>query len=254
MLRVTLRFYGELNDFLLPDRRQRLVELSLGRRASVKDLIESLGVPHPEVDLVLADGEPIGFGHLARDGERIAVYPAFRSLDVAEVSLVRPPPLPEARFLLDGHLGKLAVGLRMLGFDAAYSAEADDADLARASAEQGRILLTRDRGLLKRGIVAHGYLVRGDDPEHQLTEVLARLDLADKARPFRRCLRCNGTLEPVEKAAVLDRLEPKTRRYYHEFRICRGCGRIYWKGSHHGRMERRVRDLLRGHGAPDHPA
>jgi uncharacterized protein with PIN domain len=153
------------------------------------------------------------------------------------VSRVRPPALAEPRFLLDTHLGKLAAHLRLLGFDTAYTNDASDPELARRSRAEGRILLTRDRGLLKRSSVVHGYHVWETDPERQVVEVVQRFALLDKARPFSRCTRCNGRVEPVAKAQVLDALEPKTRLYYDEFGRCQGCGRVYWKGSHYERIQ-----------------
>ena len=241
---IRVRFYAELNDFLPPDRRQRELTLPLDRRTSVKDLVESLGVPHTEVDLIVADGEPVGFSHIVREGESIAVYPRFTAIDVAPLPSLREPE-PAPRFVLDAHLGKLAAYLRLLGFDALYSNGYDDAELARIAAAEGRILLTRDLGLLKRRTVAHGCYVRETDPERQVAEVLRRYDLAGSVQPFRRCMRCNGRTEPVPKEEIEDRLEPLTRRYYDEFRICAECGRIYWKGSHFGRMQALVERLLR---------
>ena len=244
--RVAVRCYAALNDFLPPARRQVTFDHAFAGRPAVKDLIEALGVPHPEVDLILADGSPVDFAHPVRDGERISVYPRFASLDVAPLALARPPDLPEARFVLDTHLGKLASYLRLLGFDTLYGTDCDDDTLARLAAGEARILLTRDRGLLKRGAVTHGYYVRATDPERQLVEVLRRFDLAGALAPFRRCLRCNGLLTPVRKEEVAERLPPKTRQYYDEFQRCQACGRIYWPGSHYRRMRRFVERVRQG--------
>lgn len=244
MAGVTIRFYAELNDFLPRGRRQVAFAMPLERQASVKDLVESLGVPHTEVDLILVNGESVDFSYRVRDGDFISVYPVFEALDVGPLVRLRPRPLREPRFVLDAHLGKLALYLRMLGFDTLYRNDYADEELARVSSEEHRILLTRDLGLLKRSIVTHGYHVREDDPERQVVEVVRRFDLAGLAQPFGRCLRCNGELEAVEKAAVEHRLEPKTRLYYDEFRACRSCGRLYWKGSHHDHMRERVERLL----------
>jgi uncharacterized protein with PIN domain len=245
MLRISIRFYAELGDFLPPDRRGVTIEYALNEHASVKHVIEALGVPHTEVDLVLVNGESVDFSYLVQDGDRISVYPVFESLDIAPLVRVRPRPLREPRFVLDTHLGKLAAYLRMLGFDTLYRNDYGDETLARLSHGERRILLTRDRGLLKRSIVTHGYHVRETSPERQLVEILRRFDLFRLIAPFRRCMRCNGLLEPVRKDAIADRLEPKTRRYYDEFAICRTCDRIYWKGSHYRDMHRRIEQLLR---------
>lgn len=244
MIEVSLRFYAELNDFLPHAKRQSTFVHRLKERAAVKDVIEALGVPHPEVDLILVNGESVDFSYLVQDGDRISVYPVFEAIDITPLTRVRPRPLREPRFVVDTHLGKLAVYLRMLGFDTAYRNDWNDTMLAHLSQSEQRILLTRDRGLLKRSMVTHGYHVRETQPEHQLAEVVRRFDLFQLLAPFRRCLRCNGVLAPVAKAAIIDRLPPKTRQYYHKFHICQGCHKVYWKGSHYQRMEQLIQRLL----------
>lgn len=244
MKQASFRFYAELNDFLPPPRRQVTFRHTFDGRVSVKDMIESLGAPHTEVDVILVDGRSVDFDYLVQDGDRISVYPVFESLDVAPLVRVRPEPLREPRFVLDTHLGKLASYLRMLGFDTRYRNDFEDAELARISSQERRILLTRDRGLLKRSVVTHGYCVRQTQPRRQLLEVLRRFDLFGAVQPFRRCIRCNGLLEPVDKAAIQHRLPPRTREYYDEFRICRACDQIYWRGSHYQRMEQFIQGVL----------
>ncbi|MDW8355295.1 MAG: Mut7-C RNAse domain-containing protein [Bryobacterales bacterium] len=238
------RFYAELNDFLPPERRMREFEYSFSGRQSVKHLIEAAGVPHTEVDLVLANGEPVDFGYLVEGGDRISVYPVFEAFDIAGVTRVRPQPLRQARFVLDGHLGRLAAYLRMLGFDTVHERDSTDDELARCASEQRRILLTRDRELLKRSAVTHGYYVRQTQPRAQLVEVLRRFDLAGAVKPFVRCLRCNELLEEARKEEVWDHLPPRSREHYREFWRCPGCGRVYWGGSHYRRMERLVEQAL----------
>lgn len=241
---VTVRFYAELNDFLPRERRQVPITYPLARRTSIKDLIESLGVPHTEVDLLLANGESVGFDYLVQPGDRISVYPVFESLDISPLVRVRPSPLREPRFILDTHLGKLAGYLRLLGFDTLYRNNYDDATLARISADERRILLTQDRGLLKRSAVTHGYYVRAASPVEQVREVVRRFDLAGLIQPFSRCLRCNGRLRPVPKAAVLERLPPRTRQEYEEFWLCERCDRVYWQGSHYDRLRALIAELV----------
>jgi uncharacterized protein with PIN domain len=236
MATATFRFYAELNDFLPRERRRRPFVYSFERRAAIKDVIEALGVPHTEIDLILVNGLPIGFAHILADGERVSVYPVFEALDISPLGCLRPRPPRPPRFVLDAHLGTLARYLRLLGFDTSYRNDYGDEELAAISATERRVLLTRDRGLLKRRIVAHGMFVRDDDPREQIKDVVARLDLAELARPFSRCARCNGLLAPVEKSAIEDRLEPNTRCYYYRFLRCGGCGKIYWKGSHFRRL------------------
>ncbi|RMG93369.1 MAG: twitching motility protein PilT [Chloroflexi bacterium] len=235
------RFYAELNDFLPVYRRQVSFTYAFQEPVSVKHLIEALGVPHTEVEIILANGRSVDFSYLVQDKDEIAVYPPFTRLDVSPLVVLRPPPPNPPRFVLDNHLGRLARYLRLLGFDTVYlNHDADDARLAQIAHDENRILLTRDRGLLKRSLVVHGYCLRSRDPRRQLTAVLRRYQLHAYIHPWQRCLRCNGRLQPVDKAAILDRLEPKTRLYYHEFQICTDCGQIYWKGSHFNRLEKLV--------------
>lgn len=243
MRQAYFRFYAELNDFLPAEQRYRSFEHTFAFPASVKDRIEALGVPHTEVDLILANGESVDFAYRVQDGDRISVYPVFESFDVSSVTKVRPEPLREPRFVLDTHLGQLARYLRLLGFDTLYRNDFTDRELARISAEEHRILLTRDVGILKRSEVTHGYYVRAMDPEDRIAEVLRRFDLFDDIDPFRRCLRCNGVLEPIPKEEILDRLEPLTKKYYDEFKQCTACDQIYWKGSHFGRLLDFIDDL-----------
>ena len=244
MARVTIRFYAELNDFLEPERRQVALEAAAAGRQSIGELIEALGVPPAEVDLVLVHGRSVDFSYLFEEGDRISVFPVFESVDITPLLKVRPRPLRQTRFVLDTHLGRLATYLRLLGFDSLYRNDYDDPELVKISTGEGRVLLTRDRGLVKRRALTHGYLVRETSPRRQLVEVLERFDLHRSAAPFARCLRCNERLRPVPKEAVEARLPARTRRDYDEFKLCPGCDRILWKGSHYQRMRRLVAAVL----------
>ncbi len=238
MVTATFRFYEELNDFLAPDRRKREFSVSCARRATTKHMIEALGVPHTEVELILVNGESVGFDRILEEGDRVAVYPRFEAMDVTPLLRVRAFPLRETRFVADAHLGGLAHLLRMLGFDTLYDNHFHDDDIVRLSESEGRIVLTRDRELLKRRTVTHGCYVHALKSEDQLREVVARLDLARSARPFTRCLHCNAPLRAVDKAEVLDRLPPRVREHYERFSTCDACGRVYWEGSHWRNMQR----------------
>ncbi len=239
MPHATLRFYAELNDLLPPGARYQPVSRACSPRTSVKDLIESTGIPHTEVDLILVNSRSVDFAYLVEDGDRISVYPVFEAFDVAGVTQVRPAPLRDLRFVLDVHLGRLAAYLRLAGFDAVYRNDFDDETLAELAAG-GRVLLTRDRELLKRRAVFRGYWLRSTDPQVQLADVLRRFDLVGAICPFSRCLRCNARLESVPKADILADLQPRTRESYNEFRRCSGCRRIYWQGSHFQALRRRL--------------
>ncbi len=244
MNRASFRFYAELNDFLPTHRRQVLFQHAFSGRPAIKDTIEALGVPHTEVDLILVNGVSVDFGYRLRDGDQISVYPVFESMDISPVLHLRPKPLREVRFVADTHLGRLARYLRMLGFDTLYRNDFTDDELARISCDQSRILLTKDRGLLKRSRVTHGYFVREIHPRGQCIEVLRRFDLVGLITPFERCIRCNGMVKAVDKEEIIDQLEPGTRQYYDEYRRCEDCARIYWRGSHYQRMQRFIDQIL----------
>lgn len=241
---VTVRAYAELNDFLEADSRGRAVRRPVQSHQTVKDVLEATGIPHTEIDLILVNGDPVNFEHRPAVGDRIAVYPMFEALDIGSTARLRPEPLRHPWFVVDVNLGRLARLLRVLGFDVWWSSDADDQTLADISLDQQRILLTRDRGLLKRRAITHGLFVHSQHPEEQTLEVLRRLDLRRQAKPFTRCVRCNGQLAAVAKEQVIDQLEPLTRRYYDEFSQCPECGRIYWAGSHFEKLSRLVDRLL----------
>jgi uncharacterized protein len=239
---ATVALHGDLNDFLPPHRRGAVVHRRFDGHPAVKDLMEALGVPHPEIAAITVNGAPAGFDHRLHDGDGVQVWPAAEAATMGLVPVLPAAPDDSAdpRFVVDGHLGRLAAYLRMLGFDTWYRNDADDGRLAAVAAAEQRILLTRDRGLLKRSIVRRGAYVRSDRPVEQLIEVARRFGLVDRWQPFGRCLRCNTLLIRASREEVLHRLQPLTRIYYDEFRRCPGCSAIYWKGSHHARMERLV--------------
>ncbi len=243
---ANFRFYEELNDFLPRERRKRDIDYRFAGQPAIKDPIEVLGVPHSEVDLVLVNGESVGFDYKLRDGDRVAVYPVFESIDISPLQRLRPAPLRETRFIVDVNLGKLARYLRMLGFDAAYDNRLDDREVVDIAVHEKRIVLTRDRRLLFRKAVTHGYWVRADDIDSQLKEVLTRLDLYGQIDPLRRCMECNGLIEAVDREQVWSSLEPLTRRYYDEFYRCSDCHKVYWEGSHVSHMSGVIAELLHG--------
>ncbi len=243
MSQCSIRFYEELNDFLPPERRKVCFSHDFQRRASIKDMIEALGVPHTEIDLILVNGDSVDFSYIVRDGDRISVYPLFESFDIQPLVRVRLRPLRTSRFVLDVHLGKLARYLRLLGFDTLYRNDYDDAELAGLASLERRILLTRDRDLLKRAVVTHGYYVRATDPRRQVEEIMDRLNLYRAIRPFQRCTCCNGLLATVSKHQVWERLPPETRRYVDAFWECGQCGQLYWEGSHMPHIRQFIENL-----------
>ena len=244
MAAASLRFYAHLNEFLAYKRRQIGFRHPFDGSPSIKDMIESLGVPHTEVALILVNSQPVDFNYHVLDGDWISVYPIFEHLALPESLTLQPEKAEEARFVADVHLGRLAAYLRMIGFDTLYPDDYRDEELARISSQEDRILLTRDRGLLKRRIVRRGYSVRATDPWQQLAEVIKRFDLYDAIAGFCRCVSCNGVLEAVDKAEIADQLPAKTADYYDEFRRCQNCRKIYWRGSHYEQMDRFIDHLL----------
>lgn len=245
MGKVFFRFYGALNDFLPRRKQQVAYKDTFNPPVSVKHLIEAEGVPHPEVALVLANGRAVDFSYRVQAGDRIAVYPAFATIDVSPLDTLRPAlPWPPA-FILDNHLGRLARYLRLLGFDSLYPHDhLPDAALAQLAHDQNRVMLTRDRGLLQRKLIVHGYCLRSLDSRQQLDYVLHRFQLHAAVRPWSRCLRCNGRLQTVDKMAIIDRLEPKTKRYFDEFKQCEDCQQIYWRGSHFQALAQIVDEVM----------
>lgn len=244
MGRATFRFYAELNDFLPQEVRKRDIRYEFFGTPTMKDAIEALGVPHVEVDLILVNGEPEDFSYHLKDGDRVAVYPVFESLDISGITRLRPRPLREVKFVADVHLGKLVRILRLLGLDVRQPKDAADEELVRISREEGRILLTRDRHLLKHGKLTHGYYVRADEAVEQAREVLRRFDLWDRISPFSRCLSCNGVLESVPKEKVLERIPPRTAAWLDKYTQCRSCGKLYWPGTHYRRLEGLIAEVL----------
>ncbi len=243
---VTIRFYEELNFFLPLSRQKTSFQAELYTGQTVKDLIESLGIPHTEVDLVLVDGRSVDFSYQPSADDNISVYPVFETFDISGLTLLRAEPLRNPAFVLDVHLGTLARYIRLLGFSAVYRRDWDDADLASYAEENKLILLSRDRGLLKRKNVSHGMFIYHTDPREQIKEVCRRLDLYSSIDPFSRCLKCGGKLYTLEYESddfkeIRDQIPEGVLSWCREYKQCGTCGRIYWEGSHmkvlHGIIE-----------------
>ena len=242
---TTLRFYAELNDFLPPESRQRDVPFSFYVAPTAKDAVESLGVPHVEVEMILVNGRSVGFEYRLKHGDRVAVYPVFESVDVSSIVRLRDRPLRDPVFVADVHLRRLARLLRLVGFDVIHDSANDDPDLVRISIDEGRILLTRDRALLKYGGLSHGVWIRSTDPIQQAREVVRRFDLAARVAPFSRCAACNGRLVPADKASVVERIPPKTAAWLDVYMRCEACDKLYWRGTHAARLDGLVDRILR---------
>jgi len=240
---ATFRFYEELNDFLPFDKKKVEFVYPFDGNPSIKHVIEAIGVPHAEVDLILVNSQPVDFNYILKDNDYVSVYPVFETLDISGVSPLRKKTLRELKFVLDVHLGKLAKYLRMLGFDTLYRNDNDDKEIVRISLEEHRVILSRDIGLLKVKSVSHAYFIRNQYPKDQLTEVLNHFDLYKAINPFNRCIKCNGHLDSVEKETIIQQLEPLTKKYFNEFFRCNHCQSIFWKGSHFDHMTSFIREI-----------
>ncbi len=218
----------------------------LSRRASIKDILESLGLPHTEIGRILLDGQEQTFEKIAEDGEHFEIHPLSPALPPTVATTLRPVPLATCIFLVDINVGRLGGLLRMVGCDAeAVGPDSADTDIIQKAVGEGRILLTRNRELLKQRKLIFGHLVRSEEPDQQLREIVYLYGLQNQLRPFSRCIACNSQLVEVEKEAIIDRLLPLTKKYYHQFKQCSGCGKIYWHGSHHDKMEAKLKIILR---------
>lgn len=244
---IYVRFYAELADLVPQARQAREFGVVFSQGRTVKDLIEGLGVPHTEVDLVLVNGRSVDFSHVLSDGERVSVYPVFEMFDISAVTRVRSAPLRQPRFILDVHLGRLAVYLRLAGFDCQYRNDLQDQEIVTVALAEHRTILTRDRGLLKRRAVTHGYLVRATDPRTQLMEVVDHFDLHSAVTPFSRCPLCNGPVDVVAKGDIGHVLPPRVALTQQEFRRCRDCQHVYWKGSHYRSIARLLEQVRSTH-------
>jgi uncharacterized protein with PIN domain len=242
---IWFRFYEELNDFLPSSKRKKLIPYEFTGNPSVKDAIEAQGIPHVEVDLILVNNLSKDFSYKIQDGDSVSVYPVFESIDISSVTRLRKKPLRNLKFIADVHLGKLTKYLRLCGFDTYYRPDCSDKEIIAIALTDKRVILTRDKELLKNRQITHGYWIRSQSPDEQLKELVIRFDLKNLVSLFDRCMECNGILKIVSKEEIKERLLPKTRQYYLNFKMCPDCNRIYWDGSHFKRMKVQIENLLR---------
>jgi len=240
---ITFRCYAELNDFLPPEQKQKQFVYSLKTPVTLGEAIESLGIPLSEVDLMLVNGQPVSRNQRLYENDYISVYPTFEVLDISQLKDVHSPPLRVSCFILDAHLGKLAKYLRMLGFDSLYRDDFKDDEIIEIAARENRIILTRDKVLLKSKQITHGYYIRTTDKHNQLREVVKKFDLYSQFKSFTRCMTCNAELIPKKKEEIRHMVQPEILQIFNEFFLCPACKKVYWKGSHFKRMESFIRDL-----------
>lgn len=258
--KIEFRFYAELNNFIDIENTNNL-ELA-GKinkpivnnkyyihyyrgHPSIKDRVESLGIPHTEIALILKNGNPVEFSYLVQKNDQFSIYPYFYNIKLPEdYKLQEEYPL-KPKFILDVHLGKLARFLRRFNFDTLYSNSYSDSEIVEIAEKENRIILTRDLGLLMRKKVKWGCFIKYDDPQKQLKQVFKRYDLAKYyKRKESRCVDCNTILIDIDKEKIMDRLEEKTKRYFDEFKICPDCSKVYWRGSHYHQTENILEVIL----------
>ena len=233
---LRIRFYAELNDFLPSARRGREFAVGCAGTATAKHVIEAIGVPHTEVELILVDGAAARFSQRLHDGQRVSVYPGFHAFAVPAAWRAGGPVRQDFRFIADAHLGGLARMLRMAGFNTLYRNDYADCEIAQLASAHGRIVLTRDRDLLKHRAVERGCFVRATRAPAQFNELIRRYGLAGAAQPFTRCLLCNSTLQAADAQSVRDRLPPSVLARRLQVSLCPDCRRVYWRGTHWQRM------------------
>ncbi len=236
-------FYGRLVQ-LVRGKTEGPVSYCFNDTPAIKDAIEALGVPHTEVDLIVVQERCANFAYRLQPGDRIKVFPVNWPVESIAAHHLSPIPPQPIAFILDVHLGKLTRWLRLLGFDCRYRNDFSDEQIARLALAEHRIILTRDRGLLKRGCVSHGYLIGSGQLREQLKEVITRYHLQDNLHPLSRCPQCNTLLHDVDKEQIRHRLQPRTERYYKRFRLCPTCDTLYWQGSHYEKIVQRIEELV----------
>ncbi len=225
---VKVRLYSSLTRIA----GKREVILTFDVMPTVKHIVEHLGIPHTEVDLLVVEGEIVDWTYIPREGKRVSVYPLWHQIPVPH--LQSPPP--EIRFVVDVNLGKLAKLLRLLGFDTLYRNSFSDEEILAIGIQDNRIILSRDKLLLCHGEVSYGHWVMAEHPYDQAKEVIDHYNLYDTIQPLSRCLVCNTILVAVEKSEIENRIPPRVRTWCEEFVLCPTCHRIYWKGSHYNHM------------------
>ncbi len=237
------RFYEELNDYLPETKKKTYFNYIFKGNPTIKEVIENIGIPPVEADLILVNGKSVSYDYYIQNGDAVSVYPVFESIDISSVSKLREKPLRDTKFILDVHLGKLAKYLRMFGFDTVYKNYYKDIGIIKIAEKQKRIILSRDKKILNNKLITHRYLIKSEYPKEQIKEVIFNFDLYKKIKPFTRCLLCNGLIKKVSKQSIIDKLEPKTRNSFDDFYQCAFCKKVYWKGSHYERMMNFIKSI-----------
>jgi len=244
MPKAIFRFYEELNDFLPVHRQKTDFEIDFIGKRSIKDMIEALGIPHTEVDLILINGKSVDFNYILNAEDRVSVYPVFESLNIENVTHLRKIPLRSTKFIANVNLGDITNYLRLLGLDVYHDPSLSSQEIIKISKNENRIILTKSRKLLKFKEVTHGIFIRPGKTEEQVKRIIDSLDIKNQIKPFSRCLRCNNLLEKIPKENILDRIPPRAKEFYNEYTHCTSCDRIYWKGTHYIKMQNVIDQIL----------
>jgi len=236
-------FHHSLNDFLKPDKKNKQVIFPFNGSPAIKDSIEAIGIPHTEVDVITVNDHPVDFYYKISNHDKVAVFPLVATIITA--NSLTPAYVYPLRFVVDVHAGKLAKALRMLGFDVIYDNNYSDYKIAEIAADDNRIVITRDIGLLKHNKIKWGHWLRFQHIDEQIIEVVRKYNLKNKIHPFERCIECNGKIESVRKEEIYELLPLNTREHFNEFYRCHECKKVYWKGSHHTNMLRKIDIITR---------
>lgn len=237
------KLYGYLPDLVSRALLNNVLVYRFKDSPSIKDGIEACGIPHTEIEIVLVDGGRVDFTHRLTHNAVFELFPPgiFEGSPWSSHLLQQEPCLNS--FILDVHLGKLARKLRLLGFDSVYRNDFEDPEIVKRGVEEGRVILTRDRGILKCSAVTSGLLIRYSNDLDQTHQVLSRYNLWSQISLYKRCVVCNGLMAEVSKESILDNLLPQTRLHCHQFWRCSLCGKIYWRGAHSTKIEHWLEEL-----------
>ena len=246
MPKAIFRFYEELNDFLPEAKKKTDFGAEFKGKRSIKDMIESLGVPHTEIDLVLVNGKSVDFRYILQDQDRVSVYPVFESFNIEGITHLREIPLRKTKFVADNNLGDIVKYLRVLGFDVYYDTSLSQREIIEISKKEKRIILTKSKGLLKFKEVTHGLYIYPGNAEEQVKRIVDFLDIKNSAKPFSRCLHCNSLLKIISKEKIAHRIPPKTKAHCDEYTYCKYCDKIFWKGTHFTNMKKVIDKILEG--------